>query len=112
MAELYAGFCSGNPEGFSHLESRLAHLSSKESSIETARRTANLAAVLIGLQNGAEEAWRLLIHREDPTARSFLIERLGMPSLDPRILEQRLASEPDVSARSAILLAPEDALDY
>ena len=71
---------------------------------DTARRTANVAASLVGLKH-ATAAWPLLIHGEDPTLRSYLIERLGLPFIDPKILEQRLAEESDISARRALILA-------
>jgi formylglycine-generating enzyme required for sulfatase activity len=45
------------------------------------------------------------VHAEDPTLRSFLIERLGTSGVSVTTLKQRLDEEKDTSARRALLLA-------
>ena len=75
-----------------------------ENSVADAKRKANLAAALVALRKG-ENAWPLLVHKPDPTLRSFLIERIGMSDVDPGILQERLAIEHDASIRRAIVLA-------
>jgi eukaryotic-like serine/threonine-protein kinase len=104
FVELYAGFCTGQSDDFLPLENRLSLLAREKNGADTARRKANVAAILIAFQAGGK-VWPLLIHSEDPTLRSFLIERLGEPYVDPRILERRLTEETDVSARRALILA-------
>jgi formylglycine-generating enzyme required for sulfatase activity len=54
-----------------------------------------------------EKVWPLLRHSEDPTLRSYLIDRLGPGGAAARSVIERLnpESEPDVSARRALLLA-------
>jgi formylglycine-generating enzyme required for sulfatase activity len=68
-----------------------------------AKRQANAAVALLRLGR-AERVWPLLQHRPDPRLRSYLIHRLSPLGADPRALVQRLAAEPDVSARRALLL--------
>ncbi len=104
LVELYAGFCSGSPDDFVPLQNRLYLLGREQKGVETARRTANVAAVLVAFQ-ASEKVWPLLVHTEDPTQRSFLIERLGEPYVAPKILEKRLGEETELSARRALVLA-------
>jgi formylglycine-generating enzyme required for sulfatase activity len=52
----------------------------------------------------AASAWPLLKHSPDPRARSYLIHRLGPLGADPRALLGRLAEEPDVTIRRALIL--------
>jgi hypothetical protein len=72
--------------------------------VDRAKRRANVAASLVALGR-PEKVWPLLIHSSDPTVRSYLIERLGTAGVDPWQLQSRLAKEPDVSARRALILA-------
>jgi formylglycine-generating enzyme required for sulfatase activity len=69
-----------------------------------AQRQANAAVALLRLGR-PEAVWPLLIHRPDPRVRSYLIHRLAPLRADPRVLIKRLDTEPDVSARRALLLA-------
>src|SRR5262249_34326718 len=46
----------------------------------------------------------LLRHSPDPRVRSYLVHRLSPLGADARSLVKRLAEEPDVSARRALLL--------
>jgi serine/threonine protein kinase/formylglycine-generating enzyme required for sulfatase activity len=68
-----------------------------------ARRQANAAVALFRLGQG-ERVWPLLQHRPDPRLRSHLVHRLSPLGADSRALVKRLAGEPDVSARRALLL--------
>jgi formylglycine-generating enzyme required for sulfatase activity len=68
-----------------------------------AKRQANAAVALLRLGR-AERVWPLLQHRPDPRLRSYLIHRLRPLGADPQALVQRLAAEPNVSARRALLL--------
>lgn len=108
ITDLYRGFCAGQPEAFAPLEEKLA--TEKEGNgrgsdrVDRAKRRANVAASLVALGR-AEKVWPLLIHSSDPTVRSYLIERLGTSGVDPQLLQSRLAKEPDVSARRALILA-------
>jgi len=57
------------------------------------------------LQLGQPDAvWPLLKHREDPTLRSYLIRDIGRSGVHADLVVRRLASEPDVSARRALIL--------
>jgi formylglycine-generating enzyme required for sulfatase activity len=68
-----------------------------------ARRQAQAAVAL--LQLGApERVWPLLEHRPDPRLRSFLIHRFAPLQTDVRALLGRLADEPEVSRRRALVL--------
>jgi formylglycine-generating enzyme required for sulfatase activity/tRNA A-37 threonylcarbamoyl transferase component Bud32 len=69
-----------------------------------ARRRAAAAAVLLDLGD-PDPAWHLLRHAPDPTARSYLIERLAAVQTDPRRLIDRFRAETDPGARRALLIA-------
>jgi formylglycine-generating enzyme required for sulfatase activity len=68
-----------------------------------ARRRANAAAGLLRLGE-PESAWPVLRHTPDPTARSYLLQRLPGLHVEARLLGERLGAEPDVSARRALIL--------
>jgi formylglycine-generating enzyme required for sulfatase activity len=70
------------------------------------RRQANAAAVLFTLGE-VDSVWPLLARPidGDPSVQSYLIRRLGTVGADPAVLVGRLASEPDVWARKACLIA-------
>ncbi|HZU39015.1 MAG TPA: formylglycine-generating enzyme family protein, partial [Gemmataceae bacterium] len=108
LTELYRGFAAGTEDGFMPLEKRLADGATVGGSgakhVALARRKANVAAALVALGRG-EAAWPLLIHSDDPTVRSCLIERLSSAGVDPRILVERLDKESNLSARRALVLA-------
>jgi serine/threonine protein kinase len=105
LIELYGAFSGGDDEAFSPLEERLAAGRSQEANgVAGARRKANVAAALVALRRG-DRVWPLLVHSEDPTLRSYLIERLGTSGVSARLLKQRLDEEKDASARRALLLA-------
>ncbi len=71
---------------------------------DLARRQARAAAALWMLGR-PDAAFRMLRHRPDPRARTWLIHLLGPLGADPASLVRRLADEGDVSARRALLLA-------
>jgi formylglycine-generating enzyme required for sulfatase activity len=108
ITAIYRDFCAGQPDGFAPLEKRLfgdaGQKGSGESETDWAKRNANVAAALVALGRG-DKVWPLLVHGDDPTVRSYLIERLGTAGIDPRVLTARLEQEPDVSARRALILA-------
>ncbi len=69
-----------------------------------AKRQANAAVALLRLNQPAK-VWPLLKHSPDPRVRSYLIHRLFPLGADPAAIVQRLDTEPDLSARRALLLA-------
>ncbi|MCE9565115.1 MAG: SUMF1/EgtB/PvdO family nonheme iron enzyme [Planctomycetes bacterium] len=71
-----------------------------------AKRQANAAAVLLTLGE-ADSVWPLFAFPKngDPSVRSYLLERLAAIGADPMTLVQRFETEPDVSARRALLIA-------
>jgi serine/threonine protein kinase/formylglycine-generating enzyme required for sulfatase activity len=68
-----------------------------------AKRQAAAAATLLALGE-ADAAWALLRHTPDPTARSYLIERLVAIRVDPMVLVRRFWAEGDVSVKRALVL--------
>jgi formylglycine-generating enzyme required for sulfatase activity len=68
------------------------------------QRQAALATALVVMER-ADQAWPLLQQRPEPTARSYLIERLGPAGANPRLLMAQFEREPDVSIRRALLLS-------
>jgi eukaryotic-like serine/threonine-protein kinase len=69
-----------------------------------AKRQANAAATLLRL-GAFKDVWPLLRHTPDPRVRSYIINRLGILIPDPQPLVDRIASEPDISTRRALILA-------
>jgi formylglycine-generating enzyme required for sulfatase activity len=71
-----------------------------------AKRQGNAAATLITLGE-AESVWPLFAFPKngDPSARSYLIQRLAAIGADPGSLVRRFGAEADVSAKRAILIA-------
>jgi hypothetical protein len=101
-ADLYLTYADGREERFASLEAWVSERG--EATSDEARRRANVAAALAAMGR-TKTVWPLLVHTPDPTLRSHLIERLGPGVVDPRLLEARLAAEPDASARRALILA-------
>jgi formylglycine-generating enzyme required for sulfatase activity len=60
-----------------------------------------LASLMLGQE---ERAWKLLRHDPDPRICNYLIHRIAKVRVDPRTVMRRLQSEPDASARMALLL--------
>ena len=71
-----------------------------------AKRQANAAAVLLTLGE-SESVWPLLRFPADgdPSARSYLVERLAGIGADPLALIRRFRDEPEVSGKRALLIA-------
>ena len=74
--------------------------------VAEARRRGYAAAALVALGDG-EAAWPAFRYPADldPTARSYLVQRLAAVGADPRVLAARFNADPDVSAKQALLLA-------
>jgi eukaryotic-like serine/threonine-protein kinase len=105
LTELYRDFAGGREFAFVALEDRLSAIDGQSSKgVVSAKRKANIAAALLALGRGGK-VWPLLKHTEDPTVRSYLIERMAPPGIEARILKQRLDEEKDASARRALILA-------
>jgi formylglycine-generating enzyme required for sulfatase activity/tRNA A-37 threonylcarbamoyl transferase component Bud32 len=75
-----------------------------------ARRRGTAGALLLRLGESApvQEMFR---RSADPTARSWLVERVGSRRVDPRLLVERLQVEQDASARAALIVALGDYSD-
>jgi eukaryotic-like serine/threonine-protein kinase len=69
-----------------------------------AKRQANAAVALLRL-GSAEPVWPLLKARKDPRVRSYIIHWLSPRAVEPTEIIQRLEIEPDVTIRSALVLA-------
>jgi formylglycine-generating enzyme required for sulfatase activity len=69
-----------------------------------ALRQANAAVTLLHLGEPGP-VWPLLVHSDDPSRRTYLTHHLGPYGIDAGVLLDRLATEPDVSARRALLLS-------
>jgi serine/threonine protein kinase/formylglycine-generating enzyme required for sulfatase activity len=68
------------------------------------KKQANAAVCLLGL--GEREAvWPLLKHGQNPSLRSFIIDRLARLGADNKTLADRLTQETDPSIRQALVLA-------
>jgi len=71
---------------------------------ESTCRHANAAVGLLAMGRG-ERVWPLLRHEAEPRLRPELIHRIGPAGIDPELLIERLAIEPEPSARQALILA-------
>src|SRR5262249_11176452 len=81
--------------------------SSEERRGKLAKRQAKAGGAPRGL-NQPEKVWPLLKRGDqpgDPRARSYLIHRLGPLGADAGAIVKRLAEEPDVTVRRALLLS-------
>lgn len=105
--ELFAAFSQGRPEAIIRLDARLtqnAGATRPGGADADMKRRANVAIALLKMGRDAQ-VWPLLAHSPDPTLRSYLIERFAPAGVSPRVLFDRLNSEPTVSARRALILA-------
>jgi hypothetical protein len=66
------------------------------------KRQSISAVTLVQLGYGGE-VWPLLLSSPDPSLRSFIIHHLGKLETDPKMLASRLAVEPEVSIRRALI---------
>jgi eukaryotic-like serine/threonine-protein kinase len=80
---------------------------SENSKEELAQRQGNAAVTLLRLGQ-SEPLWPLLKLSPDPRLRSNLVNGLSPMGADPKVLADRLASEPDASIRRALLLSLEE----
>jgi serine/threonine protein kinase/formylglycine-generating enzyme required for sulfatase activity len=104
MPKLQAHAAQAIPLLERELESTLAPQTPEASKEALAKRQAQAAVTLLRL-GSSERVWPILRHRPDPGLRTYVIHRLGPLGVDARVLVQRLAEEPDVSARCALLLS-------
>jgi serine/threonine protein kinase/formylglycine-generating enzyme required for sulfatase activity len=107
LTRLYASYAEGRPEALELLEKVLAERTApgtgREGRLAWARRQANAAVALAAL-GCWDSVPRLLRHGPDPTARSYLIDRLGRGGAEAGPLVDLLDHE-DVSVRRAAVLA-------
>ncbi len=105
LAEAYAEFATGEPDGFRPLETALRADAAADQAQAglAARQQANIAATL-ALAGQWSKVWPLLRQTSSPTLRTYLIERLGSMGVDTRAVEERLNQEPDGSIRRALAL--------
>jgi serine/threonine protein kinase/formylglycine-generating enzyme required for sulfatase activity len=68
-----------------------------------ARRQAQAEVILLRLGQ-KDRIWNKFRHSLDPRLRTYLIHRLSPLEADPNVLLQRLATEPEVSERRALIL--------
>ena len=68
------------------------------------KKQANAALCLLGFDE-RETVWSLLKHTENPSLRSFIIDRLARFGADYQLLAERLKIETDPSIRQALILA-------
>jgi hypothetical protein len=69
-----------------------------------AKRQATAAVALVRLGQ-VEEVWPLLKHSPDPRVRNWIIHRFGPMGAEPEVVVNKLADEPDVSTRRALILS-------
>jgi serine/threonine protein kinase/formylglycine-generating enzyme required for sulfatase activity len=105
---IYAEYSEGTDDSLAPLRNRLAEIAPQGSSEEVraavAKRQTYVAVALFQL--GHYEAMRAILKQtSDPSARSFLIHRLGPSRVEPKALAAKLASETDVSIRRALILS-------
>jgi formylglycine-generating enzyme required for sulfatase activity len=67
-------------------------------------RQAKAAAVLVRFGR-SERVWPLFVHVSDPRVRSYLVHFVAPFGVSPEPLAERLAVEPDVSVRRALVIA-------
>jgi formylglycine-generating enzyme required for sulfatase activity len=72
--------------------------------VALAKRQATAAAALLRLGD-VKATWPMLRHGPDPTARSYLVQRLAPLGVEAAAVAERLEVEPDVPARRALILA-------
>jgi serine/threonine protein kinase/formylglycine-generating enzyme required for sulfatase activity len=85
------------------LDKELPHDAQDNAGERLAGRQANAAVALLRLGR-PEAVWPLLKHDPDPRRRSYLIHRLGPMGVPLGTVLGRLEEEPDVTARSALVL--------
>ena len=86
------------------IETKIADDAKDEDKERLVKQQANAAVALVRM-NAVEKVWPLLKHQPDPRLRSYLIHRLAPLGADPKAIVDRLALEPEVSIRRALLLS-------
>ena len=107
FAVLFPKFNSGELPGVSLLEKEVLVSIRDLPEVQKearAKRQANAAATLLRLHRPVD-VWKLLKHSEDVRVRSHLIHRVRPLGVDPAILCDQFAVEPDISIQRALLLA-------
>jgi len=106
--KVLAAYGVGDPTQLQELEKWLATpvLGGTADLPETkvARQQAQIAAAFWRM-NQYERSRRVLKHTADPTARSFLIQRVSQWAIDPEMIWNELGQEKDVSIRRALILS-------
>jgi formylglycine-generating enzyme required for sulfatase activity len=103
VAQIYIGFARPE-EAERMLSEKDAPTASAEARVAAARRRAAIGAALIAMGR-AEKVWPHLIHSNDPTLRSFLIERLEPAGVSPQLLQNQISLTSNDSVRLALILA-------
>ncbi len=108
IASVYGTYAVDVPGAYARLEKQLAEASKPDAPVEAkialAKKQASIGVALLVMGRG-EKVWPLMKHRADPTMRSYLIERLALGGVDPKVLIARLEEEQEVSVKRAILLS-------
>lgn len=108
IASIYGNYAAGIPDAYARLKKRLTETNTPDALVESqvalAKKQSSLGMALMVMGQG-EKVWPLLKHGPDPTLRSYLIDRLGLGGVDPKVLMVRFEEEQEVSAKRAILLS-------
>jgi serine/threonine protein kinase/formylglycine-generating enzyme required for sulfatase activity len=107
ITELFGDYAADIPEAFAFLEAEAARVPEQRGLAERVpirRRQANAAVALaaLGRWESADQFLRFTI---EPTARSYVIDRLGPGGAEPGHLVELFAKSSDISVRRAALLA-------
>jgi formylglycine-generating enzyme required for sulfatase activity len=106
--EVVAAYAADDPAQFQELEKRLAipvpGNAGDEDEIVLAKQKADIATAFLRM-NQYEKMRGVMKHTPDPTARSFLIQRVSSLAVDPNIIWKELEQEKDVSIRRALILS-------
>jgi formylglycine-generating enzyme required for sulfatase activity len=82
----------------------VATFSAEDAKEKLAKRQANAAVALLRM-NQPGKVWPLLKHSRDPRVRSYLIHRFAPLGADAGTIIGRLATEPDITIRRALILS-------
>jgi formylglycine-generating enzyme required for sulfatase activity len=108
FAVLYPKFQERGEQGLALLRGemgkRLPADALDEAREKLAKRQATAAVALLRLHQ-PDPVWPLLKHCPDPRVRSYLLHRFAPLGAEAGVLVKRLAEEPDVSIRRALLLS-------
>jgi eukaryotic-like serine/threonine-protein kinase len=108
ITRLYADYAEDLPDAFVFLENEAADrtepAANHDDRLAGQRRQANAAVALAALGRW-QHVRPMLEHSADPTARSYLVDRLGPGGADAAELIARLSTDSDFSVRRAALLA-------